>query len=64
MIDNIPAHAVRHRYFAGNGKRGEYFVWQSKSKWVWSALGNTAEVASEEDAMSAARLWIAKTKEK
>lgn len=57
MADNIPPHAVKVT-FDYSGVRGQFHVWTDGRDVRWSALGNSGEEATYEDAITSARHWV------
>lgn len=58
MDDPIPSAAYSTHFTANNGRSGTFYVWPSRGRWYWSALGNNGVCDTEQQAAAAARLWI------
>lgn len=56
-IPNVPAKAIKVSYIQ-NRVSLHYFYWFNGRRWVWQALGNSAEEPTALMAQAAARRWI------
>lgn len=54
----VPSHATSVTVNYGKGVKATVYIWATKINWVWWALGNTGEEATQNAAIDAARDYI------